>query len=133
MAVIDSLTDLTVEVCVNGQALKEHPDDEATSNGPNATSVYLESVEGAQFSFVCQYGPRFPFRSYDIETKAILDGKRCSSAHCRSKIYERNGWGQTTCGSLRCLDDGKPAIRPYTFRPVSIGISFLLQAVLSEN
>lgn len=82
MAVLKAIE---VKVRVNGEDATEYDDPEPQGNAPLAQKTvikYIESVDDAEFEFVCRALPEYNFEDEGFVVWAYIDGKRIAGAYC---------------------------------------------------
>lgn len=82
MAVIKQIE---VKVRVNGEDATEYDDPEPQGKGPLAQKTvikYIESVDDAEFEFVCHALPEYHFDDEGFVVWAYIDGRRIAGKYC---------------------------------------------------
>lgn len=121
MAILSGLPGATAEVVVDGQALKEYPDEDDPGNSPKTTSVYVESVPGTEFSLRCTFGRNFPFRCNDLLYETVIDGDASEAAHRKKELFDNRGESVVEAARLRGVENGRCITKSFTFQTLSIG------------
>ena len=119
MAVLPSLNTFKVEVVVNGEALEEYDDPDASTLPPHIVTKYVEAQSESDFTIKYYFAGAFP-KDHVVEAQTQLDGKIVACQY--TSIEALRYTGAYTIKGSNSKRNGEWSIQKFRFSALDIGI-----------